>query len=155
MASRSRLPTSDQTSLVDTFTCAIAILFVLIISLAGTSTQPRSLSLPDLVATCELSDSGGTPIFRFAADGLSGDSDEAQARAALEKLSHAEALSMRLSVRHAADDYVCREAAQKLVDAHNEEAAIPLASAALERPYLILDLVPDFGLTGAERGETR
>lgn len=150
MAKRSKLPTSNQTSLVDTFTCAIAILFVLILSLAGSSTQPISVVVPNFTLVC-LVDKNAQPSFHFA-DNADMHLDTDQIRDRLKMMPLAQSISARLAVKHLPEDTLCRDVSQKLIDAHNHEvAAKPLRSTITENPYLILDLVPAFELRKESR----
>ena len=139
------LPASDQTSLVDTFTCAIAILFVLILSLQANSTRVSSIVTPEMVLICSTLGAGSDPLFRFASDPLGEaplDAEKTQGR--LEALVAVQSLSMRITITHAPEDDVCRDRAKLLIDAHNEQAVARAEGVQIERPYLILDVVARF-----------
>jgi hypothetical protein len=153
MRKRQALPTSDQTSLVDTFTCAIAILFVLILSLQASSTQVSSIVTPEIVLSCSTAGDGTGPLFRFASDPPGAalfDAGKTQDR--LETLVAVQSLSMRITITHAPEDDICRDRARLLVDDHNEQAIARPEGVRIERPYLILDVVARFDAEARSSG---
>jgi hypothetical protein len=133
MARRYPLVGTTQTTLVDTFTCAIAILFVLLLSFSGASTQRLGIAVPDLILRC--ASRGAAVLFQFPSDDTEASPEHAQQRLSL--LVPGDALSTRLTVKHALPDAACREAAQRLVEIHNESA---MSARMPEAPYLVLDL---------------
>lgn len=141
MRRRETLPTSNHTSLVDTFTCAIATLFVLILSLQGISTQPFGVLTPEVVIACSLADQTSQPQFRFLADTPAIVLSASQMQRRLEALTIADALSKRIMVTHPPTDEGCRELAQRIIDAVNEASAAQIGGTSLNRPYVIVDFV--------------
>lgn len=131
---------STQTAMVDTFTCAIAILFVLILSLRTNSINPTGVPEQELVFTCRVGNDGGGPMFaaaddpetEFYADGL---------RDRLATLKPIDSLSRRVTVQAGSAWHACRAVAGTAI-ANLNEAALDRNSAGSDgaRAFLFLEV---------------
>jgi hypothetical protein len=133
---------STQTSLVDTFTCAIGMLFICLLVAGTAAHDPKSIPGEETVFTCLIDGRYGpdASFFRVGDDTGRRMSSEDFA----DVLAHArreDRLSLRVTVNVSPGRTDCSRAASDVVRDLNSRLSTPRTDDDRKRPFLVLDLV--------------
>lgn len=139
---------STQTSLVDTFTCAIGVLLISILVAGTAAKDPKLIPAEEIVFTCRGDPQSEPNFFRTGEDAARGLSKDEFAQA-LARFRRDDRLSFRVTVGVAPGRTNCSRNAQDVVRDLNVRLSSPETDDDRTRPFLVLDLVRTPPETGA------